>query len=295
MKNNNNIVNGMIIIDKPYGYSSNQVLQYIKKIFNAKKAGHTGTLDPFATGVLPILFGKSTGFSSFFLNAKKSYHAWIQLGYETNTGDLEGKIINKKPVDIINKNHIDRILKSFIGQTEQIPPPFSAIKKHGVPLYKLARKNISIYIEPRKIEIFLLKRLNYDNEKTILEIKVICSKGTYIRQLGNDIAKKLGTYGYLIKLIRTKIFGIDVTKIWNIHDLEKLNINNIYDTIIPIEHLFNKIPIFYIDDNQRKNFYDQGILKIDNIYYNGIARIYDNKIVAIGFFKNGHLIKKKFI
>lgn len=187
-------MDGIIIINKPQNCTSHDVVYKVKKIFN-QKVGHTGTLDPMATGVLPLLVGKGTLCSKYLINHDKTYEVELELGKKTDTGDLEGNIVEEKEIDInkLNSEQVEEILKTFLGKQEQMPPMYSAIKINGKKLYEYARKGQKVEVEPRKIEIFEINLLNIEKESKTIHFKVHCSKGTYIRSLCEDIAKRLGT------------------------------------------------------------------------------------------------------
>lgn len=186
-------MNGVIIINKPKGITSNAVIQKVRKTLKTKQVGHCGTLDPLATGVLPILVGQGTKISKYLVEHDKTYIATIKLGEKTETADSEGKTIEEKPVPILEEKHITQVLESFLGKQMQKPPIYSAIKKDGKKLYEYARKGQSVEIEPRQIEIYKIKLLKFDKEDNTIMFKTTCSKGTYIRSLCEDIAEKLGT------------------------------------------------------------------------------------------------------
>ena len=211
-------ISGLLLIDKPLGFSSNQALSKIKWIFSAKKAGHTGTLDPLATGLLPICFGEATKFSSHLLNSEKTYEASIKLGWKSSTGDAEGKLTESKIISL-SLEKLQKELKSFIGLSKQTPPMFSALKYNGQPLYKLAREGVKIERQEREINISELILLNYS--KNIIKIEVTCSKGTYIRSLANDFGRKLECGAYLSKLTRTAIGDHLLKDSISIEDFEK--------------------------------------------------------------------------
>ena len=204
-------MNGIIIVNKEKGYTSNDVVQIVKKIFN-EKVGHTGTLDPMATGVLPLLIGKGTALSKYLINHDKIYEATIKLGIKTNTGDSEGKIIEEKEVEesILKEDNIERVLKTFIGEQTQIPPIYSAIKVKGKKLYEYARNGQEVQIPSRKINIYDISLVEVDREQNEIKFKVSCSKGTYIRTLCEDIAEKLGTCGYMRNLNRIRVGDFDI-------------------------------------------------------------------------------------
>ena len=197
-------MDGLIIVDKPLGKTSFDIVRDVRKKYNIKKVGHIGTLDPMATGVLGILVGKATKLSNQLMDHDKEYIATIHLGEKRDTGDSEGKIIEEKdiPKNIDEKN-INKVLKSFIGESEQIPPMYSAIKVNGEKLYNIARQGKTIERDPRKIFIEEIELLEYKEKE--IKYRVACSKGTYIRVLCEDIAEKLGTVGYMSSLRRTRI------------------------------------------------------------------------------------------
>ncbi|WP_116963963.1 tRNA pseudouridine(55) synthase TruB [Fastidiosibacter lacustris] len=286
-------LNGIIIINKPYGLSSNQALQRIKKAFNAQKAGHTGSLDPLATGVLPICFGQATRISQYLLDANKSYEATIQLGISTDSGDIEGQVIRTSDIPVLDEETINTTLQRFIGQIKQVPPMYSALKHQGVPLYEFARKGIEIERKPRVITIFALKLIDYDAYKHTINIDVHCSKGTYIRTLGMDIAQALGTDGHLTKLTRTQCGLLSSQIMLEIDNLEQLTITQRHSRVLNTECVFTDTPIFTIPCDAHSLFYSKGKLQLER-NFSGIARIYDQgHFVAIGYFEQGNLIKKQ--
>jgi len=231
-------INGLLLIDKPLGYSSNQALSKIKWIFSAQKAGHTGTLDPLATGLLPICLGEATKFSSHLLNSEKTYEASIKLGWKSSTGDAEGKLTESKIISI-PLDELEEVLSSFVGLSNQTPPMFSALKHKGQPLYKLAREGVKIERQQREIKISELKLLRY--QKNIIKFAVSCSKGTYIRTLAEDIANKLGMDGYLIDLRRTKIGNLNVQDALSLDKIEAISADKRNDFIMPTEVLEKNI------------------------------------------------------
>ncbi|MBC8214257.1 MAG: tRNA pseudouridine(55) synthase TruB [Candidatus Marinimicrobia bacterium] len=189
---------------KPVGLTSFDVVRRVKSKVKPSKVGHAGTLDPFAEGILILCIGKMTRKVESLMDLKKEYIATIKLGETTDTLDTEGKITETSDIPKLSRNEIESILSSFIGEIEQIPPMYSALKKDGVPLYKLARKGIVVERKPRLINIYEIELLSETNEDSI-SIRVVCGRGTYIRTLADDIAKKIGTVGYLTSLTRTKI------------------------------------------------------------------------------------------
>lgn len=196
-------LSGFIILDKPIGLSSNQALQRVKRLLQAKKAGHTGSLDPLATGVLPICLGEGTKLSQYLLDSDKTYEMVGQLGIQTTTGDAEGETAIEAPVPADWQQHLPAVLQSFLGESQQIPSMFSAIKQNGVPLYELARKGIEVPREPRTI--FIRELLCLETTETTFRLRVRCSKGTYVRTLVEDLAKALDTVAYVTALRRTSV------------------------------------------------------------------------------------------
>ncbi len=196
-------VNGILLLDKPEGISSNAALQHVKRLFNATKAGHTGSLDPMATGMLPICLGEATKISGFLLDADKRYRCTCQLGIKTSSGDREGEVLERRPVGSYSQQRVSEVLAGFVGEIQQIPPMYSAIKRQGVPLYKLAHQGIEIEREPRSVTIHNLDLVSQTKEQ--LELAVHCSKGTYVRTLAEDIGEQLGCGAHLVQLRRTEV------------------------------------------------------------------------------------------
>ncbi|HEY0720828.1 MAG TPA: tRNA pseudouridine(55) synthase TruB [Gammaproteobacteria bacterium] len=196
-------VNGILLLDKPLGISSNNALQQVKRLFNANKAGHTGNLDPLATGMLPICLGEATKLSYYLLDADKVYIGTCKLGVRTSSADAEGEVIETRPVGVISEARVREVLESFVGEITQIPPMHSALKYQGQPLYKLAHQGIEVERQPRQVQIHELILLRFAGDE--LEIRVHCSKGTYIRTLAEDIGEALGCGAHLSALRRTDV------------------------------------------------------------------------------------------
>jgi len=196
-------VSGVLLLDKPAGLSSNKVLQRVKNLFKAAKAGHTGSLDPLATGMLPICFGEATKISAFLLDANKRYRFSCQLGQTTTTGDTEGEVVKTADFSAVTTKDIERLLPDFTGDIEQIPPMYSALKHNGQRLYKLARQGIEVERKPRTVTIFEIKL--HSLEDGIMELEVTCSKGTYVRTLAEDIGEVLGCGAHIAQLRRLSV------------------------------------------------------------------------------------------
>ena len=235
-------ISGVFLLNKPLGISSNAALQKVRWLYRAQKAGHTGALDPLASGLLPICLGEATKFSHYLLDSTKRYQTTIQLGNSTTTGDVEGETLLEKEVPELNPDMIELVLAQFTGDIQQIPPMYSALKKEGRPLYELARKGIEIEREARPITIEQIQLLSFTTDSITLD--VTCSKGTYIRVLGEDIAKALGTYGHLTYLHRIKTGHFDLLPEYTIECLESLTEQQrealLLPVYAPIDH-FTKI------------------------------------------------------
>src|ERR1700690_3732330 len=212
-------IDGVLLLNKPAGLTSNTVLQKAKRLFNAAKAGHTGTLDPFAAGLLPICFGQATKFAGYALHGDKAYYAVLKLGVTTTTGDIEGQVLETRPVDA-SLETVSALLPRFTGPIRQIPPMYSALKHLGKPLYEYARAGIVIERKPREVTIFSLEIENLEND--LLTIHVHCSGGTYIRTLAEDIGKTLGCGAHLIALERTASGSFSTAQTVSLETLESL-------------------------------------------------------------------------
>ena len=244
-------IDGVLLLDKPVGPTSNHALQVAKRLFRAKKAGHTGTLDPMASGLLPLCFGEATKFSSFALEADKQYLATLLLGTVTTTGDSEGDIVSEKPLPSFSEEEIMAVLSGFLGTIEQVPPMYSALKHQGKPLYEYARQGITVERKSRQVSIYQLACLKVDSP--CLTIRVACSKGTYIRTLACDIGEKLGVGAHLIALRREK------TAAWSLDDaitLEDLSCaKDPANYLLPVDSLVSHFPALFLTDHQAKSLY----------------------------------------
>lgn len=225
-------VHGVFLLNKPLGISSNAALQKVRWLLRAEKAGHTGALDPLASGLLPICFGEATKFSHFLLDSTKRYQTTIQLGHSTTTGDVEGEVLLEQAVPELTEERIQQVLQQFVGETQQIPPMYSALKKQGRPLYELARKGIEVERDARPITIEVIQLLSFTENSLTLD--VTCSKGTYIRVLGEDIAKALGTYGHLTYLHRIQTGHFELIPSYTIEYLEGLTEQEREALLLPV-------------------------------------------------------------
>ena len=285
-------MDGIIVVNKQKGCTSHDVVNKVKKIVN-KKVGHTGTLDPLATGVLPLLIGKGTLCSKYLINHDKVYEVSLKLGISTDTMDAEGKIIEEKKVNsnILAKENVEKVLSSFIGKQEQTPPIYSAIKVAGKKLYEYARKGQEVEIPKREIEIYNIELVGINKVSKEIEFKVSCSKGTYIRSLCIDIAKALGTIGYMSGLERLQVGELKIENAIKID--ESTAKEYIEEHIIGIEELFEKNP--KIEINQKKLLLFLNGVKLNTEFEDGVYRIYsENKFIGLGTVNKG-LLKRDII
>jgi tRNA pseudouridine55 synthase len=231
------LVDGVLLIDKPVGLSSNDALIKAKRVVNAKKAGHTGTLDPFATGLLPLCFGEATKFSQDLLEADKTYEAVVHLGITTTTGDTEGDVVETRPVDV-TVEQIEAALARFRGPIMQVPPMYSALKRDGKALYEYAREGIVLERDARPVTIHELAMLAYD--APMLTIRVTCSKGTYVRVLGEDIGAALGCGAHLNALRRIQVGALTVAGMVTLEQLQAHD--NPLSLLAPVDALLSSFP-----------------------------------------------------
>lgn len=277
---------GIVIINKEKGWTSQDVVSKVKRILNEKKAGHIGTLDPLATGVLPVLIGNGTKVSKYLMEHDKEYIATIKLGQKKDTGDEEGKVIEEKKVPCLEKGKIEKILKSFLGKQKQAPHMYSAVKINGKKLYEYARRGEQVEVPTREIEIYSIELINIDNENQEITYKTSVSKGTYIRVLCEDIAERIGTVGYMKELQRTKVDDFDILKSVK---LENLSENN----IISIEQIFKSYPSVDLNDRKLELFLNGVMLTVES--NDGLYRIYNKQnFIGLGIVKN-KLIKRDVI
>ncbi|OKZ77284.1 MAG: tRNA pseudouridine(55) synthase TruB [Clostridium sp. 27_14] len=290
-------MDGIINIYKPKEWTSHDIVAKIKRI-TGEKVGHTGTLDPLAQGVLPILIGKGTQCSKYLVNHDKKYRVELKLGKRTETLDAEGKIIEEKEIpqnmlEQSNKSNIEKTLKTFEGEIEQKPPIYSAIKVKGKKLYEYARKGQEVEIPTRKITIYSIELKQIKKEKNIIIFDVYCSKGTYIRTLCEDIAKKLNTIGYMQNLLRIQVGEFNIKDSITLIMENKTDLENIEKNIITIEKIFSKHPKVNIEQSKIKYFLNG--VKITKNLEDGIYRIYtNNKFIGTGTIKE-KLLKRDII
>ena len=251
MKRKGRVVDGVLLLDKPYAMTSNAALQTARRLLNAQKAGHTGTLDPLASGLLALTFGEATKFSADLLHADKTYIAGIKLGQKTTTGDLEGDFLQTRPVRV-NRADIEKTLNAFRGDILQVPPMFSALKRDGKTLYDLAREGVSIERQARSVRIEKLEILEFADE--LLTVEVTCSKGTYIRVLAEDIGEALGCGAHLASLRRTKVGVLSLEDAVTLQALETMSVDERLATLKPLDALMQTLPAVHLSENDRVRF-----------------------------------------
>ena len=295
-------IDGVVLLDKPNGMSSQSAVTAVKRHFQAEKAGHTGTLDPMATGLLPICLGEATKYSQDLLDADKTYIATVRFGIETDTGDAEGQVLSERSTaevvdNLMAKTLLEAILPKFIGEIEQIPPMFSALKRDGKPLYEYARSGVEIEREPRKITIYSIRLVAIHWPH--VEIEVHCSKGTYIRVLAQDIGNSLGCGAHLSALRRTKVGHLSLEQGCTLETLE-----NTPKVLLPVDALLQTLPELTVDDQQAKRL-EMGqrvpcALNRASQWANSLFRIYRSQALPQNFigtadWRSGVLHPRRFI
>ena len=287
-------INGILLLDKPKKMTSNQALQTVKQLFSASKVGHTGSLDPLATGLLPLCFGEATKFSQFLLNADKTYIVSACLGIKTNTGDAEGEVIESRPVSNYSVDQLETVLSAFRGTISQIPPMFSALKHKGRPLYKLARQGIIVERSPRIVTIHslrLLDRNNYadisnlhkdcdprdtqtmSNAKNILNLEIKCSKGTYIRTLIEDIGEALRCGAYVSDLRRLGVANYYAEQMVSLEELQTLSQAECDQKLLSLDSLLNEWPVLRISQAAAYYLYRGQAVLLPNLPKQGLLRL----------------------
>lgn len=293
-------IDGILLLNKPLNMTSNAALQHVKHLFSAKKAGHTGSLDPLATGMLPICFGEATKFSQFLLESDKCYHVTAKLGEKTTTGDAEGEVILTRPVPSISRDQIEKILSSFLGVQQQIPPMYSAIKFQGKPLYELARQGIEIKRESRTIHLYQLQLVDFNHDN--LSLMIHCSKGTYVRTLIEDIGELIGCGAYVSMLHRSIVFPYHQSNMVTMSLLEEARkqhgIDALKQFLLPVETAVESFPaiklstsaLFYIKTGQP--------VMVPHLPTQGLVRLFsqDGRFLGVGeVLEDGRVAPRRLI
>lgn len=282
-------VSGILNIDKPAGITSYDVVDVIKKVFPGSKVGHTGTLDPVATGVLPILIGDATKLSEELTAENKLYRVKMLLGVETNTYDITGAITF---ASVVNQDdiYIRERIKRFIGKQEQTPPVYSAIKVNGKRAYQYAREGKDVELKPRTIEIYDINNIAVDIKRHEVTFDVYCSKGTYVRSLVNDIGKKIGCGATMIELTRLKNGDFDIKNSIKLYDFLKLDVKEMNKKVIPIEEYYYDLKKVMLNKEQYSKLYNG--VKLDMEDQDKLVRVYSmNKYKGLGQIKNKKLVR----
>ncbi len=281
------------MFDKPLELSSNTALQKVRRLFHAEKAGHTGTLDPLATGLLPVCFGEATKFTIALLDADKGYRATIRLGQRSTTGDAEGEIIETRPV-AVDEASVLAVLAGFMGESRQLPPMHSAIKHQGKPLYEYIRKGETVERELRTVFIHELKLERLEGEE--LEFSVLCSKGTYVRTLAEDIGEALGCGGHLIALRRTRIGEFKLEDAYTLKQLEEMDETQRDACLMPLDRLVQNLPRMELDAVQAFRLAQGQRLGLADAYPDGKRRLYaDGCFIGLGELIGGRLSPSRLL
>ena len=275
-------VHGILLLDKRLGVSSNKALQEVRRLFNANKAGHTGSLDPLATGLLPLCFGEATKVSAMMLDDNKRYQVVVQLGVMTDTGDAEGEVIKTTVVPDIENDELMRCLQRFLGEIDQVPPMYSALKHNGKKLYELAREGITIERKARRISIFELKLLASSlmgQDKTNqLVLEVFCSKGTYIRSLAEDLGDALGVCGTVLALRRLEAGMFNIAQAKTIEELTAMSAQELQHSLIAIDSPLQAFPAVYLSELQAVAIkYGQSVQLVAALI-EGTVRLYHDEV-----------------
>lgn len=272
-------VSGVLLLDKPYGFSSNQALQKVKWLYQAQKAGHTGTLDPLATGVLPICLGEATKFAQHLTDENKTYVATVKFGVTTTTGDKEGDVVSEVACQL-SRAEIERVLPQFLGSITQVPPMYSALKVNGKPLYEYARNGIELERAPRQVSIHALRVLACAENSA--EIEVCCSKGTYIRTLGEDIGKALNVGAHLTALRRTATATYQIAETVTIEALEQMSIEQRDALLLPVDSAIQILPKVELHEDAAYYFKQGNPVWLAGVIPAGDLRIYTASGLFLG-------------
>jgi tRNA pseudouridine55 synthase len=285
-------IDGILLYDKEVGLSSNRALQQVKRLLNARKAGHTGSLDPLASGLLPICFGEATKLSQYLLDSDKRYLTTFKLGETTTTGDGEGEVVERRSVNI-SLQQIEQALGKFTGVIEQVPPMYSALKKDGQPLYKLARQGIEVERKPRTVEIFDIKLISFDGQSVVLDVH--CSKGFYIRSLAVDLGEELGCGAHVTMLRRTAVGKFNIEDAIAIEELSAMDNQHQLEQLLPLDAGIDSMQSVSLSDDASYYFCQGQVVRTADDAEEGLVRVYieDGSFIGIGEAVPGRKIKPK--
>lgn len=277
-------ITGILLLDKPTDITSNKALQQAKFLYFAAKAGHTGALDPIATGVLPICFGEATKFSQYLLNADKQYRVTAKLGEKTTTADREGEVIESRPVDV-SETQLVKLLQQFKGTISQVPSMYSALKKDGVPLYKLARQGIEVERDAREVDIYSLELVSFSGDEFVLDVH--CSKGTYVRNLVEDIGEELSCGAHVLELRRTAVgdFGLEQTvTMAHLEELKQADAKlEMDELLLPVEKALAHMPLIQLSDDQAYYLRMGQAVQVPGAPVEGsVCLLHDNQFIGVG-------------
>ncbi|HIF50800.1 MAG TPA: tRNA pseudouridine(55) synthase TruB [Thiotrichaceae bacterium] len=292
-------ISGILVLDKPAGMSSNGVLQHVKRLYDAKKAGHTGNLDVPATGLLPICLGEATKVSAFLLDANKSYRARCKLGVTTTTGDAAGEVLTNSPVPEISELNLEKVLKKFLGEIEQVPPMYSALKHNGKRLYELAYKGIEVERKSRKITIHSIKLLELSGDE--FEIEVSCTKGTYIRTLAEDIGHELGCGAHILTLRRLEAGPFNESQMVTpakLQEIAEQGMEQLDKLLLPMDIALTHFPEVRLSEEVAYYLCRGQAVTVSGLPKSGRLRIYNNLDQFLGLgevSEDGRLAPKRLI
>lgn len=284
---------GILLLDKPAGMSSQQAVTKVSWLFGRIKAGHGGTLDPFATGMLPICLGRATKLAEFLLEGDKTYEATLALGCKTDTADKEGAVVETRPVPTLSALVVERVLSELVGEQWQTPPAYSALKVNGLPMYAYARKGVSVSKQPRKIQIQALSLDDLTSEQ--IRFTVTCSKGTYIRVLAEEIAEKLGTVGHLSALRRTTCKGFSTDKMVSLSALEALPSQSRAECLLPMQAAFPEWPKLDCAPMQQAALLQGKSVSFASGLFGPVLLMQEDVVFAIAKLDNGRVYWRKLV
>lgn len=291
-------ITGILLLDKPTDNTSNKALQQVKYLYFAAKAGHTGALDPIATGILPICLGEATKFSQFLLNADKKYRVWAKFGEKTTTADREGEVIQTEDINF-SEDELVTIMKTFTGKLKQVPSMYSALKKDGVPLYELARQGIEIEREARDIEIFSLELVEFDGEIGVMDVH--CSKGTYVRNLVEDIGEALNCAAHVQELRRTAVAHFTLDECYDMAHLEALKSADeklaMDELLLPVEEALEALSRVELSPDQAYYIKQGQAVQVTGVPTDGLVSLLDDGVfIGVGFIDDdGKVAPKRLI
>ena len=298
-RNKGRSIDGIVILDKAKGLSSNAALQEVKRLYEANKAGHTGSLDPLATGVLPLCLGEATKVSQFLLNSDKRYRAKIKMGERTASGDSDSSVVERCDDFELSREGIELALESFRGDIQQLPPMYSALKVNGVPLYKMARKGIEVKREKRNVTVYSIDLLGFDDN--VVELDIACSKGTYIRTIADDLGQALACGAHIIALRRTQAGAFteaDCVDVSNIEEQKELGgLETIDEYLVPMDRAITELPEVSLPSDTASHIKKGQAVIVRHLPEEGLVRLYEEEqFIGIGSIEdNGKVAPRRLI